>query len=324
MSFLNETLAHDFNAQPHSKRLLNGTQLRFIDTGILRIKPVEPGAYRIVISCGVHGNETAPIEIVEQLFQDIVTSQLVVKNELLLIIGNPPAINKAQRFIDENLNRLFSGKQGLSSTQEARRANLLERQVSAFFNEGSEPRLHYDLHTAIRDSEFERFAVSPFLHERAWSKPQIAFLERCGIDAVLLSAQPSGTFSYFSSHHFQADSFTVELGKVRDFGHNDMANFAEVIEGLRELISGQDCFNSEPNNTQIFNVVADVVKRSNEFKLHFPDDAKNFTASPKGRLLASDRHYQYRTQQEGERFVFPNANVPIGQRAMLVVAPTKR
>ena len=69
-------------------------------------------------------------------------------------------------------------------------------------------------------------------------------------------------------------------------------------------------------------MVEEVIKRSEHFKLHFPDDAKNFTAFAKGSVLASDIDYEYRTQQNGERFVFPITNVPIGQRAMLIVAPT--
>lgn len=321
MSFLAETLANEFSADAHCKILSDGTSLDFIDTGVLRIKPSQQADYRVVISCGIHGNETAPIEMVEQLFQEIVAETLAVKTELLLIIGNPPAANKAERFIDENLNRLFSGKHEHSTTLEARRAGLLEHVVTDFYNEGDEHRLHYDLHTAIRGSEFERFAVYPFLHDREWSKPQIAFLERCGLEAVLLSNQPAGTFSYFTSRSFQADSFTVELGKVRQFGDNDMANFEDAMQGLRELISGHESFKSVPKNIQTFEVVEEVIKRSNEFKLHFLPDAKNFTAFPKGAVLASDRHYQYRTQQDGERFVFPIANVPVGQRAMLVVAP---
>lgn len=323
MSFLEETLANELSAEAHSKALPDGTQLEFIDTGILRVRPNCSATHRVIISCGIHGNETAPIEMVEQLFQEILIGTLAVKTELLFIIGNPPAAKKAERFIDENLNRLFSAKHQHSSTLEAERARLLEKIVTDFFNEGTEPRLHYDLHTAIRGSEFKRFAVYPFLHERQWSKPQIAFLERCGLEAVLLSNQPAGTFSYFTSHSFKADSFTVELGKVHKFGDNNMANFEQAMQGLRELISGQEQFDAQPEKIQMFKVVEEVIKRSSEFKLHFLPDAKNFTAFPKGSVLASDRHYQYRTQQDGERFVFPIVNVPIGQRAMLVVAPTE-
>jgi succinylglutamate desuccinylase len=321
MSFLRTTLDQPFAAPARSLELGAGVRLNLIDTGILQVSPPEPGQFRIVVSCGIHGNETAPIEMVEQLYQEIISSELRVKNELLLIIGNPSAANQAERFVEENLNRLFSGKHRESSTQEAKRAESIEGFVRTFFEQGDEPRLHYDLHTAIRGSELEKFAVYPYLHNREWSQSQIAFLERCGLDAILLSSKPAGTFSYFTSNTLDADSFTVELGKVRKFGENDMTKFEDALGGLRDLISGQEQFDDAPQNIQVFSVIEEVIKRSEGFKLHFADDAKNFTPFPKGSILASDVDYEYRTKIDGERFVFPITNVPIGQRAMLVVAP---
>jgi len=322
MSFLKATLDKPFAAQPHNLELKSGVRFEFLETGILRVSPAQKGGYRVVISCGIHGNETAPIEMVEQLFTEIKCGDLQIQHELLLIIGNPPAANQATRFVEENLNRLFSGKHASSSTLEAQRAKLIEHYVRDFFKQGDEPRLHYDLHTAIRGSELEKFAVYPYLQNRSWSSAQIAFLEHCGLQAVLLSSKPAGTFSYFTSNSFGADSFTVELGKVRKFGENTMSDFEAAIQGLRELISGQEDFQRQPKHIQAFSVIEEVIKRSDAFKLHFADNAKNFTAFPKGSVLASDVDYEYRTKQDGERFVFPISNVPVGQRAMLVVAPT--
>jgi len=319
MTFLKHTLESPLVGEPHSLTLDDGTQLAFLETGVLRVSPAKRGQHRVLISCGVHGNETAPMEIVDLLFKEIRGGDLKVANELLFVIGNPPAANKAERFIEENLNRLFSGMHQNSTSQEAKRAEQLRR----FFEEGEEHRLHYDLHTAIRGSQFEKFVVYPYLHNRSWSKTQLGFLERCGLQAVLLSNQPSGTYSYFTSHAFAADSFTVELGKVRKFGDNDMRKFTEIVDGLRDLIAGQERFESRNEKIEVFAVVKEVIKLSDAFKLHFAADAKNFTEYEKGVLLASDEGYEYRTQQDGERFVFPISNVPAGQRAMLMVAPTQ-
>lgn len=322
MSFLTHTLDNPRSATAHSVTLDDGTSLAFLETGVLRVSPARPAQYRVLISCGVHGNETAPMEIVGQLFDEIRAGKLKVGNELLFVIGNPPAANTGERFIEENLNRLFSAKHLQSSTQEAKRAALLEDYTRRFFEEGDEPRIHYDLHTAIRGSEFEKFAVYPYLHKRQWSQTQLGFLERCGVQAVLLSNHPSGTYSYFSSHEFGADAFTVELGKVAKFGENDLQKFNEMIEGLRSLIAAQETFNGTADRIHLFEVVEEVIKRSEAFKLHFAPDANNFSVFPKGVLLASDQGYEYRTQRDAERFVFPISNVPPGQRAMLIVAPT--
>jgi len=278
MSFLEYSLKHELTAPKHSLELESGARFEFLETGVLRVRPSEEASYRVIISCGIHGNETAPMELVDQLFKEIRANELQVNNEILFIIGNPPAANKAKRFIEENLNRLFSGNHKSSHSQEAKRAELLEKSSAAFFGEGEELRLHYDLHTAIRESEFEKFAVYPFLHERVWSQQQIAFLENCGVGAVLLSSQPAGTFSYFTSNNFHSHAFTVELGKVEKFGDNDMEKFADVLQGLRNVISGDENFVAMPQQIKVFKVVEEVIKRSENLKLHFADDAKNFSA----------------------------------------------
>jgi len=326
MKFIQHSLANPLSAEASLTRLDNGCCLKLLETGVLRVSPAQAGKQSIIISCGIHGNETAPIELVDQLLKEILVGDLVVENDLLFILGNPVAVNDESRFVEENLNRLFSGKHLESTSLEATRARQLEAYVEQFYGEtddGVLQRLHYDLHTSIRDSQFQKFAVYPFLHDREWSKPQLAFLEHCGVEAMLLSSQPAGTFSYFTSHNFTAEAFTLELGKARKFGDNNMPDFEDVAIGLRALISGKEEFTRETKKLKIFRVVEEVIKRSEEFKLHFPDDAKNFTEFAKGSLLATDGVYEYRTQLEGERFVFPIINVPIGQRAMLVVAPTE-
>jgi len=321
MSFLSHTLANPEHTEPHSVQLDNGVRLEFLHTGILRIQPATSANRRILISCGIHGNETAPMEIVDQLFGEIKAGTLHVAEELLLIIGNPSAANLALRFEHENLNRLFSGRHNNSDNPEAKRAALIEQVTRKFFTDSDLPCLHYDLHTAIRGSQIEKFAVYPYLHGREWSVAQLGFLESCGLGAVLLSNQPAGTFSYYTSHEFAAHSFTLELGKVRKFGENDLSNFTLVIEGLRRLISGSETFSQSPETIQVFEVVEEVIKRTGKFRLHVEADAKNFTEFKQGALLASDKDYEYRTRSDGERFVFPISNVPCGERAMLVIAP---
>lgn len=324
-SFLQHTLANPKQVEPESVILDNGVCLELWASGVLCCSPAGHAAqHRVLISSGIHGNETAPIEIVDQLVSDIVEQKVQLINPVLFIIGNPVAANLAQRFVDDNMNRLFNGLHAqFASSYDAERAAQLESCVERFFGQDDLPRLHYDLHTAIRGSEFEKFAVYPFLESANWSNEQLAFLEKCGIQAVLLSTKPSGTFSYYTSACFNAHAFTVELGSVRAFGDNDMTKFRAVQQGLGDLLEGREQFDSQPQALQVFEVLEEVIKRTEHFQLHFPEDAKNFTASPRGTLLASDQDYQYITQQDGERFVFPLKNVPIGSRTMLVVAPTQ-
>lgn len=312
-------------------------KVSLLDAGVLLIEPVnvEPEIIKpsksIVISSGIHGNETAPIEIVQQLVSDIIAKNTQVKHRTLLIMGNPVSMNIAKRFQSENLNRLFCGKyQDIDPCFEKYRAEKLEGYVSDFFNSGATAsngnvtNYHYDLHTAIRHSKYEKFAIYPYQAGKPWDKEQLSFMASCGVNTILFGHGPSGTFSYFSSANFAAHAFTVELGKVRPFGENDMANFQAMTSNLNALISDETIslksFDNDDFN--LFKALGDITKVSDKFELYIDDKASNFTDYPVDTLLSNDAGEEYRTTLVGESIVFPNAKVGNGQRAVLMVVPT--
>ncbi len=317
------------------------SKVSVLETGLITFEPLNRASnHDIVLSSAVHGNETAPIEICSDIIGQLIRGELPLAERVLFIFGNPASMNIAQRFVEENMNRLFSGGHSQDQGQgpglinkERHRALLLENTVRAFFEAGSKlpsanggqrQRSHYDLHTAIRGSKCDKFAVYPFLHGAPRKKSQLQFLNACGVSTILLSHSPTTTFSYFSSNEFGADAFTVELGKVRPFGENDMSQFTQVRETLIKFVSGQD-LQLAPYQAEDFNLyeISQVIDRHHEnFALTFADDVENFTDFPKDHVLAIDGDNEIKTQQDGEAIIFPNANVAIGQRAMLTVTPT--
>lgn len=315
-----------------SIELINKTQMEILAPGIVSFTPEHFGAKDIVLSSGVHGNETAPIEICDKLVKQIIAGELSLAHRVLFLFGNLPAMDIGERFIDENMNRLFSGAHSVpvdADTPERLRAKQLELEVERFYlsvnTSKQRERLHYDLHTAIRASKNEKFAVYPFLHGKTHSKEQLQFLLACGVKTILLSESSTTTFSYFSSHRFGAHGFTVELGKVKPFGQNDMSQFAEVVDSLTQLLTRVhlEFAHYNENDFLIYRVNQVINKSTEGFTLNFADDAPNFTDYPSGHLLAQDSGKKYKTEFDGEAIVFPNAYVAIGQRALLTVVPTR-
>jgi succinylglutamate desuccinylase len=334
------SIAGVFSFQVQHKKNKKLTKVTVLDTGLIIFEPVELqlSTKDIVLSSAVHGNETAPIEICAELVQKLILGELDCSERVLFIFGNPASINISERFVEENMNRLFSG--GHSKDQgngeglinkERHRALLLENTVRDFFEQGQtlnveseRERCHYDLHTAIRGSKNDKFAVYPFRHGEPWKKSQLQFMHSCGVSTILLSHSPTTTFSYFSSNEFNADAFTVELGKVMPFGENDMAKFSQVKKTLTRLVSGQDlCLKDyDENDFSIYEIYQTINRQGESFSLNFSDDVENFTDFPKGTVLALDGDKEIKTDIEGEAIIFPNANVAIGQRALLTVIPT--
>ena len=304
-----------------TEQVVHDTTIEFWDAGVIVVEPKQPAGKDVVISCGVHGNETAPIELVRDILQDILSGQLRVCQRVLFLLGNPLAMVNGTRFVDTNMNRLFSGAHQQGTSLEHQRAAQLEHYVTRFYRQSQ--RFHYDLHTAIRDSAFEKFVIYPFPHDNPYRKDQLTFLAECGIHTVLLNQAPTTTFSYYSVRTHQANGFTVELGKVQPFGENDMSRFTDVDRMLRQLISQPSLQLPEfdPNRHQIFDVQRTINRETDDFKLHFAENVANFTEFEVGYLLATDGSKEYRVEQAGERIIFPNAQVEKGQRALLLVKP---
>lgn len=331
--FLTMTRDHEWSMPAFSFDIAGvdyATKVSVLDTGIIVFEPQTNTTTDIVLSCAVHGNETAPIEICAELVKQAILGEITLTERVLFLFGNPAAMNIAERFVEENLNRLFSGahsEDGGLKNKERIRAKNLEDAVRNFFVAGGEgrERKHYDLHTAIRESKNDKFAVYPFRHGKPWKTSELSFLQACGVSTILLSHSPTTTFSYFSSNNFGADAFTVELGKVCPFGENDMSQFADAQRTLKALITGKDLALKAYDEADfgIYEIDQTINRTHENFVLHFPDDAKNFTDYPVGYLLATDGDIEHHVRTEGESIIFPNANVALGQRALLTVKPTK-
>uniref|UniRef100_A6VUC3 Succinylglutamate desuccinylase n=1 Tax=Marinomonas sp. (strain MWYL1) TaxID=400668 RepID=A6VUC3_MARMS len=324
--FLALTLANQDSIAPFQFSFPSG--VGFVeDTGILRLEPKQPSAISLVLSVGVHGNETGPIELVNQLVTGLLEGKVSLNIRLLVLIGNPVAANLAKRFCDVNLNRLFRGAWQEYDGFEANRAQRLEQAVCDFYslteNKSDHIKLHYDLHTAIRGSVHEKFVVYPYVENAIHNKEQLAFLAASGIDAVLLSHQPTTTFSYYSYAVHNAHAFTVELGKVYPFGENDLSRFADLEDSLTLLLEKGVLAQASLSNLYVFRVLDSLIKDDDSYELRIASDVKNFTQFEEGYCMAHSDKSDYYIKQTGDAIVFPNTNLPVGQRAGLMIRPVE-
>jgi succinylglutamate desuccinylase len=278
-------------------------------------------AHACVFSAAIHGNETAPVELIGELLCAIEAGTVRLGAPLLIILGNLPALRAGARFIDTNLNRLF--QRGLEANgDEPDRARELMAQVDAFYaRHPSLTPLHYDLHTAIRESLYPRFAVAPYAAASTHSA-QWRFLAGAGIQAVLHQHQHSWTFSHYSKHYHGAQAFTLELGRVAAFGHNDLAALAPMLALLSALSQGEPPAEAPASEMAFFQVEHELMRHSINFHLCFADAIPNFTAFAPGTRLAHDASAGDTVVTHTPlHVVFPNAQVEIGARAALLVAP---
>lgn len=291
--------------------------------GILELRPntLSPGAFACIFSAAIHGNETAPVELLGEWLSAIEAGIVTLQAPVLVILGNLPALKAQQRFITTNLNRLFTRDLTLEGNEPDRARELMAAVDRFYAQHSSLPGLHYDLHTAIRDSRYPRFVVEPFAdattHPNQW-----AWLAAADMQAVLHQHQHSWTFSHYSKHYHAAQAFTFELGRVAPFGQNDSASLQPMRALLTALSEGTPPASQPASRMQFFQVQHELMRQSDDFQLCFAEETANFSCFEPGTVLAHDGDSgDFYVGETPLYVVFPNANVDIGARAALLVVP---
>ena len=279
----------------------------------------------MAISVGIHGNETAPIEIVWDIIQKIKSQRILPKIRILFIFGHPQAMLAGKRFLGFNLNRLFSGNhKNFKEYLESERAQEIEEGLTRFFSEANESssRWHLDLHTAIRGSHHQRFAVRPYYgRDLDVDQTELQICAAMGVEAILKTISPATTFAGFSATHLKAKSFTVELGSVAPFGKNDLSCFAMAKNTIIHILK-TGLIHELPQETKplVYDVKKELINDHDDYEFYIADDYLNFTPLTQGQAIEKNKEGILEAKKN-QSIVFPNPHVPQGQRTGLLVQP---
>ena len=320
MDFIDYTLGR-CDAQSFIATNTSAVKVECWSPGILYLPGTGPRS--LIFSAGIHGNETAPILLLNQLVKQVFANEYEVVNPCLIILGNPEAIALGQRYVDTNLNRLFYGAyQNMPDCPEVARARLLEQSVERFYRiHDDTEKLHWDCHCAIRDSMHQTFAIVPMVSRELSLLSQINELQHAGIQAAVLSQLATHTFSFASFIRFHAHAATLELGKALPWEANIMSDHQKIADYLVLLLgNAQDEDRTVGVDALVvYQVAQQIFKTKADFRLNFAANIANFTPYSQGSVLAIEDGHIFHVNAEREMILFPNANVELGARALLTL-----
>lgn len=303
---------------PPESITINGQKVEALSKSVFKITPeVINKEECFLYSCGIHGNETAPIEIVSDILLKILNNKLQCHAPTLIIFGNLEAMRAQKRFIDFNLNRLFNKdyEKHLDAI-EAKRAQELE-EVVFNFREETQPLtlLHLDLHTAIKGSKHKRFAICPVANTQ--TSEHINIFKAMSLDANIKKTTSSNTFSDFTSNMKNSHSYTLELGKVMPFGGNNHDDFFDSRRTLEDLLSGNECKSKEK---ELFNYITSqkIVKENDTFRYLVDENDDNFFLIPKNTDIYEQDGQKVRYDKD-TYMLFANSSVKHGQWAGILL-----
>ena len=195
-----------------------------------------------VVSC-LHGNEGYGIEVGRRL------------QSIPFFIANENALRENKRFIDEDLNRCFPGKED-GNTEEQSAYNLLKKLKNFDYV--------IDLHSSSNECPLFGIVTKP-------NKEKIGLARKLGLKKLIIMPK------FFASGKALIDH--VKCGISLEIGpHEKKDNVNKVVKAIKNLIK-----NKENREISIYKV-SNIIRKEFEGKILI----KNFKKVKRGQLIAKE------------------------------------
>ncbi len=244
---------------------------------IKKIETKKEGVSSVILA-GVHGNEIAPVKILEKTLQE-----LSIENGTLYYgYGNPKAIYENKRYIDDNLNRLFYDgniSEKTLNAYEFGRMQLLKK----YFDKSD---ILLDLHTSSIKNSMPFIICEPNAYEIIKYIPVEYVVS--GFD----KHEPGGTDYYMNKS--KKIGICVECGYLDSAESENIARLS--IVSFLSAIGQIDEQNLKPKPKKYFRVFYKHYAQNEKFTLS--KQFENFETVQKGQTIGFDGQQHITTPKE--------------------------
>lgn len=267
----------------------------------------DPGPGLIVIA-GIHGNEPSGVFALDRVFKKLHKHNIPIRGEFLALTGNLPALEKGERFIEEDMNRLCAEgveerllhKKEINTSEDAEMAELLQLVKDACDNCSGDV-YFVDCHTTSAESNpfitlndfprnldyvvhFPVFSITGMAQHLKGSF--IDYMNRLGYTGFLFEA---GQHDDLASIDNQEAAIWLSLAASGCIGKDQIPDFQHWTEVLKKTtIEGHKIFTA---------VYKHKIAPADEFVM--APGYVNFEKVSKGQLLANDKNGPIYSEWDG-------------------------
>ncbi|CAH1000585.1 Succinylglutamate desuccinylase [Neolewinella maritima] len=212
----------------------------------------------VVAIGGIHGNEPAGVTALEQLFdllreEPLINPGFTFRGELLALRGNLAALRTGHRYIDTDLNRIWSPtrKRQATNSEDRELDGLLAAIAHALDEVPASELILLDLHTTTATGGV--FAVT------GDDRPSLLLAAELGVPVIkgMLSNLQGTTLGYFRGGDFDfqrpSRAVTFEAGS-----HTDPQSVDRALAATVSLLRAVGCVRPEDVNTHYDDTLRDA------------------------------------------------------------------
>ncbi len=265
----------------------------------------------IIAVAGMHGNEATGIAAIERIIELIEPIQSEMKGRFLGLKGNIPALGAGVRFVDEDMNRLWTTSildkirrtksRELSSIDRVEVKKMLQILDPIVLEEQQGDLIYVDLHTFSGSGGLFTITSNDERHANILSKlgvPRIFGIQQSLQGTSMEYVEDAGHigFAFETGTHGTKEAeenafagLLILLESVGMINKNEVEDFEGRYDYLMSRVSGYPL--------EVDFLYKHIIEDGDEFVMR--PGFQNFDQIQKGDWLASDRHGRITSQADG-------------------------
>ncbi|MBW8241822.1 succinylglutamate desuccinylase/aspartoacylase family protein [Muricauda oceani] len=262
----------------------------------------------LLVTAGIHGNEPSGVVALQHIFKELQKCKPDINGCVVGIAGNREALKKNVRYIDEDLNRIWT-RENLQndvpkSSEQKEMCNIMGA-LNRYPKTNYSKRYFLDCHTTSSDS-LPYISVQDVNDNLDWAGNFPTYIVRGFSDLIkgdidhYLSSQGITGFVFEGGQHQSETAVANHEGiiwlaikKALGLDLTSITRYPECVENFKDKNAPEQ---------KIFDIVhRHSLKEQDDFKME--PGFKNFTAVKEGQLLAYHNNEQIRSGHNGHIFL---------------------